>query len=135
DPANHARCQSSETADADHGRVEQRRHWVCHDIGWLKSDRRYPGERTFPRLATIAMIEATAEHDGRTRHETRYYISSATLDAKAFAAAVPAHWRIENRLHWVLDVVFHDSGTRRSPRGGHPLYRGATVGPARLQSP
>jgi predicted transposase YbfD/YdcC len=26
----------------------------------------------------------------------------------AFAAAVRAHWGIENRLHWVMDVVFRD---------------------------
>src|SRR3546814_9079698 len=89
---------ASETTDADHGRIEQRRHWVCHDIDWLKSDRRYPGERTFPGLAAIAMVEATTEHNGRTRHEKRYYISSASLDANAFDAAVRAPSIIENRL-------------------------------------
>ena len=31
---------------------------------------------------------------------------SAKLEAKTFAAAVRAHWGVENRLHWVLDVVF-----------------------------
>ncbi|MFO0197557.1 MAG: ISAs1 family transposase, partial [Alphaproteobacteria bacterium] len=30
----------------------------------------------------------------------------------AFAAAVRSHWGIENRLHWVLDVVFHDDLAR-----------------------
>src|SRR3546814_3972883 len=85
---------ASETTDADHGRIEQRRHWVCHDIDWLKSDRRYPGERTFPGLAAIAMVEATPENNGRTRHEKRYYISSARLDANAFAAAARALWSI-----------------------------------------
>lgn len=117
DPANLAECQSFDTADADHGRIEQRRHWVCRELEWLKSDRRYPDERQFPGLAAIAMVEATAEHNGRTRHEKRYYISSASLDAKAFAAAVRAHWGIENRLHWVLDVVFHDDLARL--RSGH----------------
>src|SRR3546814_20221954 len=41
-----------------------------------------------------------------------YYLSSAKLDAKTFAHAVRAHWGIENRLHWVLDVVFHDDLAR-----------------------
>src|SRR5690606_13710458 len=58
-------------------------------------------------------------------HETRYYISSATLDAKAFAAAVRAHWGIENRLHWVLDVVFHDDLARL--RSGHGPQNMAVV--------
>lgn len=83
----------------------------------LKSDRRYPDECPFPGLAAIAMVETTTEHAGRTRHEKRYYIASARLEAKAFAAAVRAHWGIENGLHWVLDVVFHDDLARL--RSGH----------------
>jgi len=30
------------------------------------------------------------------------------MSAKQAARAVRAHWGIENRLHWVMDVVFHD---------------------------
>jgi predicted transposase YbfD/YdcC len=33
---------------------------------------------------------------------------------------VRAHWTIENQLHWLLEVVFHDDlsrlGTNRGPR-------------------
>jgi len=36
----------------------------------------------------------------------------------AFAAAVRAHWGIENRLHWVMDVVFHDDLMRLRTGGG-----------------
>ncbi len=101
-----------ETTDADHGRLEQRRHSVCHDVSWLWSDRRYAGEPRFPHLAMIGMVETRVERGGRIQHERRYYLSSATLDTKTFAAAVRAHWHIENRLHWVLDVVFHDDLAR-----------------------
>ena len=31
------------TIDADHGRIEVRRHAVSHDVAWLSTDRRYPG--------------------------------------------------------------------------------------------
>jgi hypothetical protein len=34
------------------------------------------------------------------------------LDPVAFAAAVRAHWRIENCLHWVLDVGFDEDRAR-----------------------
>ena len=34
-----------------------------------------------------------------------------------FAHAVRAHWGVENRLHWVMDVVFHDDLARL--RTGH----------------
>ena len=46
------------------------------------------------------------ETKDRCRFDTRYYISSAPLDAEAAARAVRGHWGIENRLHWVLDVTF-----------------------------
>ena len=99
---------SHETTDGDHGRIEVRRAFVSHDAGWLASDRRFPGEWRFPDLAMLGMIEAEVERDGRTSIARRYYLCSAHLSAPAFAAAVRAHWGIENRLHWVMDVVFHD---------------------------
>jgi predicted transposase YbfD/YdcC len=106
-----------ETADGDHGRIEVRRHAVCHDAAWLFSDRRYPGEVAFPGLAMIGMVDSQTERNGHTERERRYYLCSTKLDAKTFARAVRAHWGIENRLHWVLDVVFHDDLARL--RTGH----------------
>lgn len=100
------------TTDGEHGRIEQRRHLVCHDVDWLFSDRRYKDEPSFPHLAMIGMVETCVMRNGKTTCERRYYLSSAKLSAKTFAAAVRAHWGIENRLHWVLDVVFHDDLAR-----------------------
>ena len=105
------------TTDGDHGRIEVRRHLVSHDVGWLCTDRRYPGEPRFPGLAAVAMVEAEVERDGRTTLSRRFYLSSALLDAHTFARAVRAHWGVENRLHWVMDVVFHDDLARL--RTGH----------------
>ena len=101
-----------ETIDNDHGRLESRHHTVCHSVDWLFSDRRYPGEPRFPKLAMIGMVQTRVERAGKIEQERRYYLSSAKLDAKTFAHAVRAHWGIENRLHWVLDVVFHDDLAR-----------------------
>jgi predicted transposase YbfD/YdcC len=101
-----------ETTDADQGRIEIRRHSVCHQVNWLFSDRRYTDEPRFPHLAMIGLVETKVQRRGKTEYERRYYLSSAKLDAKTFAHAVRAHWGIENRLHWVLDVVFHDDLAR-----------------------
>ena len=102
-----------ETTDGDHGRIEVRRHVVCHDVGWMFPNRgRAAGQKRFPGAAMIGMVESRVERDGGVARERRYYISSAKLDAKTFAAAVRAHWGVENALHWVLDVVFHDDLSR-----------------------
>jgi predicted transposase YbfD/YdcC len=100
------------TTDGDHGRIEVRRHLVSHDVAWLSTDRRFPGEPRFPDLAAIAMVEAEVERSGKTTLARRFYLSSMPLDAPTFARAVRAHWGIENRLHWVMDVVFHDDLAR-----------------------
>jgi predicted transposase YbfD/YdcC len=112
DPPKNMLEPSFETIDNDHGRLERRRHLVCHDVGWLFSDRRFPDEPRFPHLAMIGMVESTVEREGKTQRERRYYLSSVKLDARTFAAAVRSHWGVENRLHWVLDVVFHDDLAR-----------------------
>jgi predicted transposase YbfD/YdcC len=101
-----------ETVDGDHGRIEVRRHAVCHDVAWLFSDRRYADEPRFPHLAMIGRVESDTERAGKFETEKRYYLCSTRLDAETFARAVRAHWGIENRLHWVLDVVFHDDLSR-----------------------
>jgi predicted transposase YbfD/YdcC len=100
------------TTDADNGRIEVRRHAVSHDVSWMLSDRRHPHEAPMPGLATLGMVASTVTRDAKTSTERRFYLSSASLDAMAFAAAVRAHWRIENCLHWVLDVGFDEDRAR-----------------------
>lgn len=109
--------QTHQSTDGEHGRIEVRRHTVCHAVDWLFSDRRYPGEPGFPGLAMIGMVESETERGGRVERQRRYYLGSAKLDAETFARAVRAHWGIENRLHWTPDVVFRDDLARL--RTGH----------------
>ena len=111
-----------ETTDGDHGRVELRRHVVSHDVDWLTTARRFPGEPRFPGLRAIAMVEAEVERNGATSREQRYYLSSMPLDAKLFASAVRCHWYVENRLHWMLDVVFHEDLSRLRSGAGRRTW-------------
>ena len=109
--------QTVETVDKDHGRLEIRTHTVCHDIDWLFSDRRYPGEIKFPGLAMIGMVESETERNGKIERARRYYLCSRKLPATTFADVVRAHWGVENRLHWTLDVTFDEDQCRL--RTGH----------------
>jgi predicted transposase YbfD/YdcC len=44
--------------------------------------------------------------------ETRFYITSLAADPAAILKATRAHWRIENNLHWQLDVTFDEDRCR-----------------------
>jgi predicted transposase YbfD/YdcC len=104
--------ETYQTVDGCNGRIAIRRYTVCHDVDWMTSDRRYPGEPKFPGLAMIGKVETEVERDGTVAKETRYYICSSTLTAEQFGRVVRGHWSIENNLHWVLDVVFREDLAR-----------------------
>jgi predicted transposase YbfD/YdcC len=57
--------------------------------------------------------------------EVRYYILSIQGNAAQFAHAVRSHWGIENSLHWVLDVAFHEDLSRA--RTGHSAHNFALL--------
>jgi predicted transposase YbfD/YdcC len=111
--------------DKGHGRIERRSVGVIGDVDWLDADRRFPGELRLPGAACLIKVASRTELADRCRFETRYYISSARLSAEQAAQAVRGHWRIENQLHWVLDVVFKDDQSR--VRKGHGAKNMAVV--------
>jgi len=111
--------------DKGHGRIETRHTAVLHDTDWLAGNRRFPGEMRLPGAACLIRATTEVESAGRKRRETRYFLSSRTLDAEAAAEAIRSHWAIENRLHWVLDVTFRDDQSRL--RKGHGARNMATV--------
>jgi predicted transposase YbfD/YdcC len=102
----------SRHVDKGHGRVEVRRVWHSSDVAWF-ADR-----AEWKDLAGFVMVETVRTVNGiEGRPERRCFITSLKADAKAFRKLVRRHWGIENRLHWVLDVVFLEDQCRA--RTGH----------------
>lgn len=95
-----------EDFDKGHGRIESRRCVVSDKIDWLIQKEQWLG------LHTLVMIEETREIKDKKSIERRFFISSLPPDAAKIAAAVSSHWKIENILHWTLDVVFNEDNSR-----------------------
>jgi predicted transposase YbfD/YdcC len=101
-----AHISRDETVDGDHGRIETRTVTVFQDVEWLQKEHQWPG------LKSVVMVESKRESAGKAEAETRFYITSLVLLAKALGPMIRSHWMIENGLHWVLDMIFRDDECR-----------------------
>lgn len=109
--AHRTQSEYHEQSEQGHGRVETRCAWISAD---LEAELR---AAAWPGLQSIGMVETTRTLGGKTSVAQRFYLSSLPPDAEPFAQAVRKHWRVENQLHWSLDVTFREDQSR--VRTGH----------------
>lgn len=104
----------SRVVNKAHGRVEIRHCQVIADPDWLDHVR---NRHDWEKLHSLVRLSAERQVKGQTSQEVRYYICSRVTSASELLEAVRAHWGIENKVHWLLDVVFDEDGSRI--RTGH----------------
>jgi predicted transposase YbfD/YdcC len=88
-----------------HGRIETREVRTVTDLSWLE------GKADWKDVAALVQCRSFRTVGGQTTQTDRYYISSATLDARQMYERIRGHWSIENRLHWSLDVLFGEDAS------------------------
>jgi predicted transposase YbfD/YdcC len=110
-----------EEPQVGHGRIEERTIRAA-DAAWLA--KRHPD---WKGLASILAVTGrrTIKKTGSVSIETRLFISSLPPDPIRLAAAVRAHWSVENNLHWALDVTFREDACRA--RKDHSARNLATI--------
>jgi predicted transposase YbfD/YdcC len=93
-----------------HGRIETRRYGhidLQHlDAAWEDVQEQWAG------LRSVLRVERVRQMAKKTTQEVHFYISSLPGDVKKAARALRQHWGIQNRVHWVLDVVFDEDACR-----------------------
>jgi predicted transposase YbfD/YdcC len=105
----YASLEYAKTTNKGHGRLEVRECWSTSSSEYLNLIR---GQQDWMGLKSIAMVISTRIIAGKETKRVRFYISSLPSDAEQLLHVVRKHWSIENDLHWVLDVAFHEDHSR-----------------------
>jgi predicted transposase YbfD/YdcC len=88
-----------------HVRIETRRITTA-SADWL------PDKGKWADIQTLIRYRCTRELNGVKTESVRHYISSFDTSAEGFMEMSRGHWSIENKLHWMLDVVFREDKAR-----------------------
>ena len=97
-------CSNQESNDS-RGRKEQRNVEVFLPSAAIAA--------SWKGLERVIRVERRTTRNGYTSSTDSYYISSLNIDdAEQFGIGIRGHWAIENRLHWVKDVIQHEDNSR-----------------------
>lgn len=114
-----AQMQSHSESEKDHGRITTWHYHQSDRLEWFEDRKEWEG------LRSVGMVETITEKNGIISAEKRYYLCSIALDVTTFAKAVRGHWGVENRCHWVMDVIFKEDESRA--RSGHAAQNLSTT--------
>ncbi len=100
--------------DKGHGRLETRRIWTSTDLNSYLD---------FPHCGQVACIERSREslRTGKINTEVAYLITSLSPERAApeqLLSINRGHWSIENRSHYVRDVIFDEDRSQVRTQAG-----------------
>jgi predicted transposase YbfD/YdcC len=105
------RAEQYLTEERGHGRTENRYYTILIDPPGLTQKDQWEG------LRVVGMcVRERQVGNGPLSSEVSYFIGSKVMSAKSYANVLRNHWRIENNLHWQLDVNFGEDASRVTKR-------------------
>jgi predicted transposase YbfD/YdcC len=98
------------TYDQGHGRQEERTYTIITNLEDIRD------RAAWRNLKTVGMCYRERTVNGKQTMEAHYFVGSRLMGARKHATALRSHWRIENNLHWQLDVSFDEDSSRIQDR-------------------
>lgn len=115
----YAQYQYAKSVNKGHGRIEIRECWATdleEYLSLVRNRQQWRGLKSIVRIVSQRQIGETHAV------QTHYFISSLPADAKSILKAKRSHWKIENQVHWVLDIAFREDECRvRQDHGAENL--------------
>jgi len=95
-----------------HGRIEKRTVSISHILDGIPD---FPGLQTLIRVQSERLVHRATIIEVTT--VTRYYVASFIDTVQAFAARIRGYWGVENKVHYVRDVIQgEDASGIRTPQ-------------------
>jgi predicted transposase YbfD/YdcC len=68
-------------------------------------------QAAWPGLRRVLRVVRSGRREGADYWRESFYATSLVAEASLYARGIRGHWLIENRLHYVKDVVMHEDGS------------------------
>lgn len=98
------------TVEKNRGQIEIRTCTKASNISWMDQRNEWKG------LQSLVRIDSEIVKEGEKSRESRYYISSLSVDAAELLTIARQHWSIENQLHRTLDIHFKEDACQEHDR-------------------
>ena len=76
-------------------------------------------------MKSVIRLESVREFKNSTKQTetaTRYYITSLLESPETLLSMIRAHWGVESKLHWILDVQFNEDQSRKRQENAAQNY-------------
>lgn len=103
---------SYQKVERGHGREETRNYVVIPNPQGIRA------REAWRKLRVVGWCYCERTVEGKTSHESRYFIGSKKASARYYGRVLRDHWKIENNLHWQMDVSFDEDRNQTAHRQG-----------------
>lgn len=94
-----------------HGRLEKRIYELFNPLPMLE---KWQDDWKFiQQVIRVTRHRERLHSSRRMSQEVSYYVCNRELPIQLISNAIRQHWAIENKLHYVKDVAFHEDKTRK----------------------